>query len=419
MTSDLIVNVIAIIALIINCTVIYLTFPQKYNLAVYAGILALFTVGIYAYDFFTGNFGTSYGGIRGALYLPLFIWLLKGPVFQKTFIVFLQILISMLLAYITEAAMSLLLPQGSDLYHVSVLLVSIAMYTAYVIFMARKGRRFMSRLLAPGRPKEWALYTLGIAFSFVILALIRNAAIAPVIYLLLLLFIAWSFCILCFAIINTHEKSKQKSDAEFARGIVTSGQDHYQKMDGMYEKLRILRHDYKHHLKAVRNMIGSGSFEEANQYLNVVEKGLSEYELQSYCANSVLNALIASFADRCAKLDIRFDVKLDIPEPLSAADYDMCIILGNLLENAVEACEKQQLGRSVELVVRPHGTQLVIVTRNSFNGHITHTDEMPESTKKDGGLGLKSVQAVASRYGGELLTEWNDTTFTAYVYMGL
>jgi sensor histidine kinase regulating citrate/malate metabolism len=63
--------------------------------------------------------------------------------------------------------------------------------------------------------------------------------------------------------------------------------------------------------------------------------------------------------------------------------------------------------------------QLKALKKNSFVEPITENGNFPVSSKKNGGLGLRSVQAVATRYGGDLMTEWEEKTFTAYVLLKL
>ena len=218
---------------------------------------------------------------------------------------------------------------------------------------------------------------------------------------------------MCFAIINAHEKAKKSAEAEFAQSIVSTGREHYHKMNEMYETLGVLRHDYKYHLSAVREMLHSGDTVEAEKYLAEAERQTPE--LRRYCTNPVINALLSNYAERFDKLDICFDNSLDMPETLNVSNYDMCIIFGNLLENAAEACLTLESGRKIELAVEQNMMQLLIMVRNGFDGAITVVDGQPASAKTDGGFGLRSVRAVAARYGGHLLTKWDGDTFTAYV----
>ena len=144
---------------------------------------------------------------------------------------------------------------------------------------------------------------------------------------------------------------------------------------------------------------------------------LPENDLRYYCNNSVLNALLSNYAERCAGEHIRYDVQLAMPEALSIPDYDMCIILGNLLENAFDATSKKERGRKVELSIKTQGVHLAVMVRNSYNGVVTEENGFPVSAKKDGGFGLRSIQSVSARYDGHLLTEWDSDMFTAYVLL--
>jgi sensor histidine kinase regulating citrate/malate metabolism len=207
---------------------------------------------------------------------------------------------------------------------------------------------------------------------------------------------------------------KNKMEADMARTIISSGRSYYEKLTGMTEKLRILRHDYKYHLKAARQMLDSGDTEGADRYLKDVGKNLSELETAAYCGNPVINALVAGYAERCAQAGVKLDVNIAIPESCAVDNYDLCIIVGNLMENAIEASEKLENSRMIIFDTRNNGDQLLLMVKNSFNGEIHSEDGMPVSAKTDGGFGLRSVREIISHYGGEFITEWDNNTFTAY-----
>lgn len=235
----------------------------------------------------------------------------------------------------------------------------------------------------------------------------------------MLAFAFWSFAILCFAIINTHEITKRRVEAEFANGILSSGRGYYEQMNEMQDTLRILRHDLKYHITVAREMLRSGQGEELDGYLSDVESLVTENDLPVFCKNTVVNALLSGFAERCRKLDIRYCFAVALPESLSIPNYEICVVLGNLLENAVEATRKRAGGRYIELNVNFQYQQLAVIVENSFDGAILSHDGQPVSGKQDGGFGLRSVQAVTERYGGKLLTEWCAETFKAYALMGV
>jgi hypothetical protein len=378
----------------------------------------------------------SYGGVRGLAFFLMFAWLLKGGFFQKLFAFFLPYLLTMWLFTVVEAILKLLMEHGTGAYYVTLTAVTLTVFAGYMAALIKFGRPLFKRLFEPGRPAEWALYSLRTLFSFFLLMLFRFADINPSLYILFLVFILWSFIDLCLAIINTHEKSKQKHEADFARYITSSRHEHYQKMNEMYDTLSILHNDYKYHLSTISELMNKMEIDEIKKYLSDAQAQLPDTDVQHYCSNSVINALLASYAKRCIKENIEFDVQLAMPEPLPITNYDICIILGNLLENAVEASQPEGnlspdgLRRSVPvgaggklekgkiaLVVKIQGSYLAVMASNNFSGVITAENGQPVSAKKNGGFGLRSIRAVTARYEGHTLFEWDAGIFTAYVML--
>lgn len=213
--------------------------------------------------------------------------------------------------------------------------------------------------------------------------------------------------------------NKERYEAQVARNMVSTGRGYYQKMDELYNKLRVLRHDYKYHLNATRTMLQVGDAQGANRYLTSVEQRLSDYELPNFCANHVINAFVTDYVERCEKLKIQLDVSLAVPEDTSISDYDLCIILGNLLENAVNATMKLPQKRFIKLETQHTHNQILFMIKNSYDGEIVHKDGIPVSKKASRGLGLRSVKEVIATYGGDILFEWRDNCFTVYVALKL
>ena len=415
MNANAIISIISVIGLLINLATMFITFPAKRGYLFTIGILIPYTAAATALLHISGFLFARLPGLRGIIFLPVILWLFRGQIFQKTFAFFLQYFLTLLQSTLAMAVVELFVPRGGDAYYVIYTVILLIMFAGYITLVLKFGRRVFQRLFAGGQQSEWALYAAGSVFSFMILTMLRYSGVDGWLYILLLLFMLWSFTILCFAIINTHEKTKKTAEAELAAGVISSGRDHYQKMDEMYNKLRILSHDYKYHLSVARKMLGSDDSEGAGKYLTSVENKLAEVEMKTYCSNKVIDALVNSYAERCARLGVRFDVDINIPESLGIPNYDLCIILGNLLENAVEACEKLEHGRLIKLETQSIRSQLLFMVKNSYDGTVYHDDGTPLSTKTSAGFGLRSVKEVIARNDGDLSVEWNDETFTAYV----
>ncbi|MDR2554428.1 MAG: ATP-binding protein, partial [Fibromonadaceae bacterium] len=207
----------------------------------------------------------------------------------------------------------------------------------------------------------------------------------------------------------------RKAEAEFARGLVSAERAHYQKMAEMRETLSILRHDFKYHLKVIDELLQTGNIEKIELYLTEIREKMPEGELHYYCTDSVINALLANYAKNCEKFNIKYNAKIAFPKTLSVPRYDICIILGNLLENALEACKKLENGGEIELAVKTNEQNLAIMVKNSYDGIVNEKSGELFSNKKDGGFGLRSVKSVAERYGGYISIERTESVFTIYV----
>ena len=134
-------------------------------------------------------------------------------------------------------------------------------------------------------------------------------------------------------LLTVHETSKRiwmEAQHQFAMNVISTGRDHYQKMNEQFDALRIMKHDYKFHLNTALGMLQNGDFEESRKYLNGLQTQLEEKELQKYCDNQVINALVNDYNRRCRELNIQFDVSITFTGDYTIPNYEMCIVLGNL-----------------------------------------------------------------------------------------
>jgi signal transduction histidine kinase len=359
---------------------------------------------------------------RAWLYLPFIIFLFKGLTFQKVFGYFAPMTFAATLVLPTEMLSLLFMPLGEFWYWLAMLVIPTTVLAVYILLVWRFGRGLIERLFSYGSEKEWSLYALSSAICYIVLsAIYPSLAEYTFIVLVLIFFIAWFLIILCFAIINTHEKSRQKYEADLAREIISSGRDYYDKLTDMTEQLHILRHDYKHHLASMQKMINCGYDKEMQDYLEILHENIDEKSVDDYCTSRVLNALLDSFSERCKKEQIEFLVKIILPPAGTVDDYELCIIIGNLLENAITACLRtpENERRYIELSMRPREFQYGIKVENSYDGVLKHEGKILYSTKKDGGLGIKSIVSVARRHNGECVPVWDERKFSAFVVLQL
>ncbi len=124
-------------------------------------------------------------------------------------------------------------------------------------------------------------------------------------------------------------------------------------------------------------------------------------EVTDYCANTAVNALLNYYIHLADRNGIDFRLQVRLPETLPVSDVDLCSMLGNILDNAVTACQKADEKRIRLSLLAEDASQLYIVAVNTFNGTVRQKDGTYLSTDRGGtGIGLSSVTSTAESYGG-------------------
>ena len=186
------------------------------------------------------------------------------------------------------------------------------------------------------------------------------------------------------------------------------------------DEMRKARHDLRQHLAVVQSYIEKDDKEGLHNYIELYKNELPHEVLDLYCRNDVVNAVISYYAGVSRDNGIQFDVKTDYPELSSITETDMTVLLGNLLENAVEACLQQKDEQPfIKVRIKRHGnSELLILIDNTCKTSVRFMDSLPLSSKRPGmGIGSASVQDIAARYNGTVQFEQRKEVFYASVLM--
>jgi sensor histidine kinase YesM len=197
--------------------------------------------------------------------------------------------------------------------------------------------------------------------------------------------------------------------------------EHYETLQKRTEDTIMVRHDLRHHLSVIKSYIRTGEAEKLSEYISEYESSLPDDTKTAFCANYAVNSILRHYIAIAQKEGVRIDVHLELPEKLGVSDSDLCIIFGNCVENAVEACRKIKTDEKfIKINAGQTGKMLAITIDNSFDGEINKNGDVFLSRKRDGeGIGISSVKAVAQRYGGETRFETKGNIFQASVMLQL
>lgn len=171
----------------------------------------------------------------------------------------------------------------------------------------------------------------------------------------------------------------------------------------MQEHFNNERHDLRHKLEILKNYGEKQDFEKLCEYIDSMTENLNDCFDTRYCSNDAVNAVVCQYASIAEKNGINLTISLDVPtHSEKISDIDLCVIFGNLLENAIEACNAMEKGEKfIKLISNHHLSKLIITMDNSFNGVFIKKNGVIISSKDDSvGLGVSSVETLAKGHGG-------------------
>lgn len=194
----------------------------------------------------------------------------------------------------------------------------------------------------------------------------------------------------------------------------------YQTLTANAEAVKEQRHDLRHQLTVIKHYSDLGETEKLSDYIDELIAKIPVDHHMTVCTNFAVNALAVYYLSLAKSAGIELDTKLVIPDQVGRVqDSDLCIIIGNLLENALEACKRATNQPCfIHLYSRVQHDALIIVMDNSFDGQAKQQEGIFLSSKRDGkGTGLSSVQAVAKKYDGIAKFTVKDTVFMSSIYV--
>ncbi len=185
------------------------------------------------------------------------------------------------------------------------------------------------------------------------------------------------------------------------------------------DEARRARHDVRQHLHVISAYLKEKKYEELELYINRYQKSQPEEVPLVFCENPAINALLQYFAGHAKVIGAGFSCSVHLPKDAGIPDEVLTVVLGNLLENAMEACTSIDTGTVVSVRGKADESAIFFKVVNTCP-KIPKTDKAGRflSSKRKGyGIGLRSVESIATQYGGLMKAFWEDGTFTVSVML--
>jgi len=192
-------------------------------------------------------------------------------------------------------------------------------------------------------------------------------------------------------------------------------------VESMYTKMRGWRHDYHNHIQALQASMVLGKYDEVNEYLRSLNDDLTNVDTTIKTGRVMVDAILNGKTNIAAQNAIPVNAKAKIPENTPVTDVDLCVIIGNLLDNAVEENKKlPEKDRFIRIYIGQKNTQLYLAFTNAAGKKQERRGSLFGSTKGvDHGFGLARVESIVKKYGGLFSADSEDGGFTAEILIPL
>ncbi|BBF43219.1 two-component sensor histidine kinase [Lachnospiraceae bacterium KM106-2] len=238
-------------------------------------------------------------------------------------------------------------------------------------------------------------------------------------YLIVLIVGTYLFYWIAFNLIQESIQNNELSQQIYAYDLQVK---QYNILDERMKETRKMRHDLRHHFLVMQSYLENKELDQLHDYIKEYTGSLPSNEPLLYCENLIANNIISYYLHNAQQEQINVDYHLFIPKDLFIKDIDLAVLLGNLLENALEACmaipdHKNAVIQLKALANSPE--TFIIVLENCHNNLIqkTNNNHFLSSKKDRVGIGTQSIKTIADKYNGEVHYEYDAHKFFTFVIL--
>jgi len=314
----------------------------------------------------------------------------------------------------------LLVPQDIYNYYLSVLIPTLTfVLDIYLFIKIYIGRE---KLIKFGMAAFWGsiLVTIGLAIdSFYINGKIYTDMSLTLMLLLMafLLIMNWVYTMRISDLYDDFTISASR--LELAKSQIAMQKEYYQALNVQMNEIREIKHDIRHFIGVMNQLTEAGKIDNLKIFLSEYSEKVKMDQLPVFCENTIANSIIGYYYLRAKEYEIPFESQCNISEQNPLSDSNLCIVLGNALENAVCACRLMDASKTrfVSIESRTMKNQWLIKVKNSYNGELEIKEGHYVSSKTEGshGLGIGNIEKVVGAYGGFVEIEHNEEMFTLMV----
>lgn len=231
----------------------------------------------------------------------------------------------------------------------------------------------------------------------------------PVILIMLVFFEIGSVATYFILLQLLHYES-EKSRLEYQEAL---SQSQYKSLSNRIDEARKSRHDIRHHFLMLETLAKDGNIQGIREYLSEFSEKQAADDVLVYCEHFATNALLSYYSQQAVEEGIKYSASCNIPSEIGISNKDLTIILGNLLENAMNACRKISEGeKTIQIIGRYQDAGLALMIKNtsSTEPKKDSTGRYLSTSHSGHGVGIESVQTIVKKYHGVMDMKFDGET---------
>lgn len=195
----------------------------------------------------------------------------------------------------------------------------------------------------------------------------------------------------------------------------------YREVENIYKQMRGWKHDYHNHIQVMKAYLDLGKYKEMDKYLDELDRDLKSIDNVLKTGNLMVDAILNTKLSMALSKDININAKATVPKSLQVADVDLCTIIGNLMDNAMEAAVKLDNieDRFIRVYIREMKGQLYVSITNSVGGEVKKIGLEYITTKlgMNHGFGLKRIDSIVGKYNGFINRQNEEGVFATEIIL--
>lgn len=286
--------------------------------------------------------------------------------------------------------------------------VIVIIVAASLVFTAFRfiGKTFRFCMDESHRSRQSSLvFAVPVALVFLMMIYDLNSTTDIAVMIFTMLIALCIFFIIAKLLNSTAELIRVKNSEKKLSEYIDVQRRGYDRVVQKMESTREYRHDMRHHLAVIEGLIKQNDNENALEYISKLNGSFGVLDHMSYCSNPEINAVLSEYIGRAESTGCKTTQILRLPETLPFEENDVCLVLANTIENAINAvCELPEDKRYIDIsATYEGGNRLLIFVKNPYPHDIEFDENgMPVTDRhsEEHGIGLCSVRRVAEKYNG-------------------